>query len=149
MHDDNLELSRGRVLLLEPNTALRSAVLTLLAAERFEAETVDSLDQALARAPSSDHTVALVAWQSMQGLLAEEQRHQLMEISQRLRLVVMVPRRWARLLDATDLRSCVTALIAKPFQADELIDTLAGALQKTPEPNALTSKKQSDSLIRG
>jgi FixJ family two-component response regulator len=139
MSDANLDSTRGQVLLVEPNAALRSAVLTLLAAECFEAEAVDSLDAALSRAVSSDRTVALVAWQSMHGLLSEEHRHHLAELSRRLRLVVMVPRRWARLLDATDLRSCVTGLIAKPFQADELIDTLQQALAQTVEPNALTS----------
>jgi FixJ family two-component response regulator len=139
MSDGKLESSRGQVLLLEPNTALRSAVLTILAAERFEAEAVDSLDQALSQGLNSERTVVLVAWQSMQGLLAEEHRHHLVDISRRARLVVMVPRRWAKLLDATDLRSCVTALIAKPFQADELIETLEMALAQSVEPNALTS----------
>ena len=129
--DGKIDSSRGRVLLVEPNAPLRSAVLTILAAERFEAEALDSLDEALSR--GSDKSVALVAWQSMQGLLTEEHRHHLVEISQTLRLVVMVPRRWARLLDATDLRSCVTALIAKPFHADELIETLQVALAQTVE----------------
>ena len=43
--------------------------------------------------------VALVAWQAMDGLLADDHRHHLQQLTQRLRLVVMVPRAWARLLE--------------------------------------------------
>jgi DNA-binding response OmpR family regulator len=133
------EPSRGRVLLLEPNAALRSAILTVLAAERYEAEAVDCLDDVLARAIAAQHTVALVAWQSMEGLLAEEHRHDLVELSRKLRLVLMVPRRWARLLEATDLPSSVAAMVAKPFEADELIEKLDLALAREVEPSVVSN----------
>jgi DNA-binding response OmpR family regulator len=51
-----------------------------------------------------------------------------------LRLVVMVPRRWARMLEGTDLG--VTGVIAKPFGADELVNSVRQAL--TDEPVALS-----------
>jgi DNA-binding NtrC family response regulator len=139
MPDPVGQSSRGRVLLLEPNAALRSALLTILAADHYETEAVDSLDEVLARAVATERSVALVAWQSMEGLLAEEHRHHLAELSRRLRLVIMVPRRWARLLEATDLPASVTALISKPFEADELISTLDCALA---QPLAAESNPQ-------
>jgi DNA-binding response OmpR family regulator len=139
MLDSVSEPTRGRVLLLEPNAALRSAILTILAEEHFEAESVDSFDAVVAGAASTEPSVALVAWQSMGGLLAEENRHQLMELNRRLQLLIMVPRRWARLLDATDLPSAVAGLISKPFEADELIARLEHALARVSEPTTVTN----------
>ena len=141
MSDVSNEQTRGRVLLLETNSPLRSAIITLLTAERFEVQRVESLDEALSVAMSAERTVALVAWQSMEGLLAEEHREHLMELARQLRLVIMVPRRWARLLEATDLPMCGVALVAKPFEADELIQYIETALGQPLEldAHALTS----------
>ena len=121
----------ARVLLVEPNPTLRSAILSVLAAEQYQVETCASLEQARARADGDDQVVALVAWQSMGGLLTEAQRGQLLEITRRLRLVLMVPRRWSRLLEQTDLGSAVSGLVAKPFEADELLAALHRA-QRAP-----------------
>jgi FixJ family two-component response regulator len=123
----------GRVIVVEPNAALRSALLTLLAAERYEVESCNSLEQVVLRSNNAPHVVALVAWQSMQGLLTEEHRHNLYELTRRLRLVLMVPRRWARLLDQTDLGVVVTGFVAKPFEADELLHALQQALLRPAE----------------
>jgi DNA-binding response OmpR family regulator len=117
-----------RILVLEPNHQLRSAVLSLLAAERYAVEVCDSLEQVLAQHDHARPTVALVAWQSMEGLLAEEHRHTLRALTRRVRMVVMVPRRWARLLDSTDLAATVAGLVAKPFEAEELLEKLQAAL---------------------
>src|SRR5689334_13856043 len=110
-----------RVLLLEPNVALRTAIATILGAERFRVDVVDSLEQLLEEAEPVETSVALVAWQGMHGLLAEERRSDLRDVTRRVRLVVMVPRPWWRLLEGTDLTDAVTGLIAKPFEADELL----------------------------
>jgi len=134
-----MEPSRGRILLLETNAPLRAAIITVLTAERFEVQRVESLTEALSLNISGDHTVALVAWQSMEGLLAEEHRQHLTELTRRLRLVVMVPRRWARLLEATDLPSAGVVLVAKPFEADELIARVESALRQPVPQDAVTS----------
>jgi DNA-binding response OmpR family regulator len=134
-----------RVLLLEPNAALRSAIQSILAAERYETQVVDSLEDALNQFDASDHTIALVAWQTMQGLLAEERRPELAEVNRRLRMVVMVPRRWSKLLEATDLPSSVSGLIAKPFEADELIEALSAAFAASTDdavPDQLVLPRQ-------
>ena len=118
----------AHVLLLEPNVALRSAILTVLAAERYQVDVCESLEQVLARPDRTRHTIALVAWQSMEGLLAEQHRQHLIELTRKLRLVLMVPRRWARLLETTDLTAAVAGLVAKPFEAEELLAKLETAL---------------------
>jgi DNA-binding response OmpR family regulator len=123
-----VDASQGRVLLVEPNPGLRSAILAVLAAERYQVETCESLGEVLIRHDGHAHVIALVAWQSMEGLLAEEHRHRLLALTSRLRLVLMVPRRWARLLEHTDLGMAVAGLVAKPFEADELLATLKHAL---------------------
>jgi DNA-binding response OmpR family regulator len=119
-----LSVSTTRVLLIEPNAALRSAIVTVLDAEGYEVEVCRSLDEAILRSRGSTPLIALVAWQSMQGLLAEQHRQRLVQVTRHLQLVPMVPRRWLQLLDRTDLGVAVAALIAKPFEADELLGTI-------------------------
>src|SRR5207253_4180358 len=92
-------------------------------------ETCDSLGQVLVRSSDAQpDTVVLVAWQAMDGLLADEHRDHLQKLTSRLRLVVMVPRRWSRLLETTDLGDLLAGIIAKPFAADELLAVLRAAV---------------------
>ena len=126
------DASLGHVLLVEPNPALRSAILAVLDAERYQVEACESLEQVLIRQDGRARVIALVAWQSMEGLLAEQHRQRLVEVTSRLQLVLMVPRRWARLLESTDLGAAVAGLILKPFEADELLTTLQHALSAAP-----------------
>ena len=119
------EDARPRVFLLEPNTGLRRAIIDVLSADDFDVEQCESLDQVLART-RGHHNVALVAWQSMEGLLADEHRHHLLELTHRLRLVLMVPRRWQQLLDQSEFG--LAGIIAKPFDADELLASLRQAM---------------------
>ena len=122
------ETATYRVLVLEPNAALRSALVTLLTAEHYGVEAHTSLEQVVAAADGSVDAVGLIAWQSMRGLLAEERRRDLVELAARVRIVVMVPRTWARLLESTEVTRIVAGLVAKPFQADELLGVLKNAL---------------------
>jgi DNA-binding response OmpR family regulator len=135
----NSELGTGRppVLLVEPNSSLRSALLTLLAAAHYAIEACDSLAQVRARTDGRSDVIALVAWQSMDGLLSEDRRDQLVDLTRRVRLVLMVPRRWERLLDKTDLHKTIAGLVLKPFEADELLDALKRALHTPVEVNTV------------
>jgi DNA-binding response OmpR family regulator len=121
--------TQTRVLVIEPNAPLRSAVVAVLTAEQYQVHTCGSLEEVLVRSDGDAQTVALIAWQSMQGLLAEEHRHALVELTCRIRLVLMVPRHWARLLEQTDVASTVAGIVAKPFEADELLHVLRRALR--------------------
>ena len=110
-----------RVLLLEPNAGLRGAIYEVLTAEQYEVEVCQSLDQVTASV-QGERDVALVAWQSMQGLLADEHRHTLRQLTGRLPMVLMVPRRWLQLLDQSEYG--FTGMIAKQFDADALLSTM-------------------------
>jgi len=123
-----LDSEQAHVLLVEPNPTLRSVLLSVLEAERYEVEACDSLEQVRVRVNGHAGAVALVAWQSMEGLLTDERRHNLLELTRQLKLVLMVPRRWASLLERTDLASVVAGLIPKPVDVDELLHTLERVL---------------------
>jgi len=90
----------------------------VLTADGYQVQTCDSLPRLMAHAPFAERDLALVAWQSMQGMLADEHRHELARFAARVPIVLIVPRRWLRLLQQTDL--CATALLPKPFDPDEL-----------------------------
>lgn len=121
------EDARPRVLIVEPNIALRSAIETVLTAQDLTVEVCGTLQQLLVRSEATTPAVALVAWQAMDGLLAEEHRPDLLDLSKRFRLVVMVPRRWLKLLENTDLGVSIAAMIPKPIEADQLIETVERA----------------------
>ena len=82
-----------------------------------------SLDQVVRASAESACDVALVAWQSLGGILAEEHRHDLAEYTRRLHLVIMIPRAWGRLLDAEDLGG--VHFLEKPFTGDELLNCVS------------------------
>ena len=122
------DIPETRVLLVEPNAPLRSAVVAVLNAEQYRVQTCGSLRDVLLHTDGQVPTVALVAWQSMDGLLAEDHRDALVDLTRRVRLVLMVPRHWARLLEQTDVATTVAGMVAKPFAVDELLQVLRRAL---------------------
>ncbi len=121
---------RPCVLLLEPNSGVRRALIELLTVENFRVVECESLEHVLQQAAGGERCqVALIAWQSMEGLLADEHRRRLVQFTRRLQLVVMVPRRWIRLLEQSDLD--LVGMVAKPFDADELLDALRAAATRS------------------
>ena len=125
-----------RVFLVEPNASLRGAVLAVLEGAEFEVTPCDTLDQVLVQTSAEHGAVALVAWQAMDGLLADDHRNHLLKLTHRVRLVIMVPRRWSRLLDATDLGDVVAGIVPKPFEADELIAAVRAASREPVDVSA-------------
>jgi hypothetical protein len=101
---------------------------------------VDALEQILEPTNEAEDCIALVAWQSMRGLLADDRHAELAQISRELRLVVMVPRHWWRLLEETDVPRLVAGLIAKPFHADELMGVLDRAFAIDLEANKVPTR---------
>jgi DNA-binding response OmpR family regulator len=127
--------TRPCVLLLEPNATLRRAIFDVLAAEEYDVEACESLEQVIRRGDGDSGKVALVAWQAMDGMLADNRREQLTELTRRVRLVLMVPRRWRRLLDDSEFG--FAGLVSKPFDADELLDGLQQALTRAAQPTPI------------
>ena len=111
-------------------------MLAVLEGAEFEVTLCDTLDQVLLQTSAEHGAVALVAWQAMDGLLADEHRNHLLNLTRRVRLVIMVPRRWSRLLDATDLGDIVAGIVAKPFEADELIGAVRAASRESVDVSA-------------
>jgi DNA-binding response OmpR family regulator len=107
-----------RLFLLESNTTVRDAIHYVLCAEGYDIQACDSLPQLIAHAPFADGDFALLAWQSMDGLLSETHRHDMAQLAELLPIVLIVPRRWLRLLTPGDFS--VTALLPKPFDPEEL-----------------------------
>ena len=135
-----LALTPVRVLLVEPSARLRSNIVDLLAAEGYDVQACDSVEQVLGRALGHDAEVALVAWQNMQTLLAEEHRHDLWELTRRLRVILTVPRRWGRILEGTDLG--VAELLATPFTADELLSGIRRSLLDSVSRSGLGAERR-------
>ncbi|MBV9577463.1 MAG: response regulator transcription factor [Chloroflexi bacterium] len=118
-------------MLLEPKLDLRRALQELLSAEGYTVEACGSLEELIERHTAAHSDLALAAWQSLDGLLADEHRHDLAQLTNRIPMVIMVPRVWLRVLQPLDL--AVRGLLAKPFDADELLACVAGSIQ-SPEP---------------
>jgi DNA-binding response OmpR family regulator len=114
------------VFVLEPKPDLRHALEDLLSAEGYGVEACESLQDLLARSTTTRCDLALTAWQCLQGLLAEEHRHDLVQLSSRIPLVIMVPRSWLRVLQPLDL--AVRGLLAKPFDADKLLECVSRSI---------------------
>jgi DNA-binding response OmpR family regulator len=124
-----------RVFVLEPKPDLRRAVEEVLGAEGYTVESCTSLQDLLTRSSLSHCDLALTAWQSMEGLLADEHRHDLVQLASRIPLVIMVPRSWLRALQPLDL--AVRGLLAKPFDAEELLECVSRSIgAAAPRPSA-------------
>ena len=117
--------SPRRVLLLEPSPSLRQAVEAVLSAEGYLVTPCDSIEQLVARAHESAPELALAAWQTLNGLLSDERRHDLAAVTRRVRLVLMVPRSWLRILQPGELG--LAGLLAKPIDPDELLECVRRA----------------------
>jgi FixJ family two-component response regulator len=129
--------TRTHVFVVEPNVAVREGIVDILASERYEVEVCASLGQVIRAAASHPRSVALVAWQGMDGLLTEEHRHELVEFVRRLHLVIMVPRRWARLLDTDAVGRA--ELLEKPFDGDGLLASIRRASSSSLDQPAAAS----------
>jgi len=110
----------ARVFVVEPNAALRAGMVEILESERYAVYPCGSLDEVMREDARVRCDVALVAWQSMNGLLSDDNRRDLAECVQRLHLVIMVPQSWGRMLESEDLGGAV--LLQKPFRAEQLLD---------------------------
>ena len=116
-------MSRGRVLLLEDDLALCSLLEEALGSEELEVETCDSFESLYARASSRRGDVVVADfWGGAHRALDDVARQQLHELGSVLPLVLLTGRSWAVGTTAGELG--VRAVIHKPFDLNELIETL-------------------------
>jgi two-component system, NtrC family, nitrogen regulation response regulator GlnG len=120
-------MSRGRVLLLEDDLALRGVLQEALASEQFEVITCESFETLRAAAAAAEGDVAVADfWGMAHRSLDDLARQQLQELNQLVPVMLVTGRSWAAATTAEALG--VRAMIRKPFDLDELIDTLTQIL---------------------
>lgn len=124
-------MSRGRVLLLEDDLALCGLLEEALASEHLEVLSCDSFESLFkaAQARSGDVVVADF-WGGAHRALDDVARQQLRELGQLLPVVLLTGRSWAVGTTAEELG--VRAIVHKPFDLNDLIETVNGILQAPP-----------------
>jgi|ERR671930_1093903 DNA-binding NtrC family response regulator len=122
-------MSRGRVLLLEDDPALRGLLEEALTSEGLEVQVCDSFAalQASAAAGGGDLVVADF-WGGAQRELDEPAREQMRELSRLLPVVLLTGRTWA--VGASAESVGVRSLIRKPFDLGDLLEAVDEALSE-------------------
>ena len=124
-------MSRGRVLLLEDDLALCGLLEEALASEDLEVLTRDSYESlyGAAQARLGDVVVADF-WGGAHRALDEVARQQLEDLGRLLPVILLTGRSWA--VGTTAEQLGVRAIVHKPFDLNDLIETVAQILQSTP-----------------
>jgi DNA-binding NtrC family response regulator len=122
-------MSRARVLLLEDDVALRGLLFEALTAEDFDVLGFDNIG-ALRQAVASEPADLIVAdfWGGGQRTLLEHDREEIRALAQQLPVILLTGRSWAAQTSADELGA--RALMRKPFDLEDLLDTVARALQQ-------------------
>ena len=120
-------MSRGRVLLLEDDVALRGLLQEALLAEGFAVTIHESFEQL--RTAAAEHRADIVVadfWGGGQRTLLESDREEIRELGALLPVILLTGRSWAAETTAEELGAL--GLMRKPFDLDELIRALEAAL---------------------
>jgi two-component system nitrogen regulation response regulator GlnG len=122
-------MSRGRVLLLEDDSALRSLLQEALSTEDFEVIVCDSYAEIRATAArASGHVIVADFWGGGQRHLSAVDRDEIHELGLLLPVILLTGRTWAAEATAAELGA--RALIRKPFDLDVLMGAIESALQR-------------------
>jgi DNA-binding NtrC family response regulator len=120
-------MSRGRVLLLEDDLALRGLLHEVLDLEDFEVVLCESYDAIRAAAADAVGDIVVADfWGGAHRTLSETGRDQIGALGQLLPVVLLTGRTWAYGMTAQDLGAW--ALMRKPFDLDDLLHVLDDAL---------------------
>jgi DNA-binding NtrC family response regulator len=124
-------MSRGRVLLLEDDLALCGLLEEALASEDLEVVTCDSFESLSGAAEArSGEVVVADFWGGAHRALDDLARGQLRDLGQLLPVVLLTGRSWAVGTTADELG--VRAIVHKPFDLNDLIETVNRILQSPP-----------------
>jgi DNA-binding NtrC family response regulator len=120
-------MTRGQVLLLEDDLALRGLLEEALVGEDFEVHAAVSYAEVrdVAARQAADLVIADF-WGDSQRSLPEDERQEIRELGALLPLVLLTGRSWAA--DTTAAELGARALIRKPFDLDHLLQTVERAL---------------------
>jgi DNA-binding response OmpR family regulator len=116
-------MTRGRVLLLEDDLALRGLLLEALAGEDFGVEAFDSIgDVSAAAAAGAGDLVVADFWGDSQRTLPDHERDEVRALGSLLPVIMLTGRTWAA--DTTAAELGAHALLRKPFDLDDLLQTV-------------------------
>ena len=115
----------GRVLLVEPDSALAEVLVQVLNDLGYDCRRCRSVVEVGAAATGRPGELAILDTLHVPGLLAEEHRHALAMLSRVVPLVLLVGDRWQGELLAEDLG--VAAVLTKPFDLDRLQQAVEAA----------------------
>ena len=121
-------MSRGRVLLLEDDLALRGLLHEVLGLEDFEVLLCESYETIRAAAADAQGDIVVADfWGTAQRTLSDSGRAQIVELAQLMPVVLLTGRTWAYGVTAEELGA--RALMHKPFDLDELLSVIDDVLQ--------------------
>jgi DNA-binding response OmpR family regulator len=121
-------MSRGRVLLLEDDLALRGLLHEVLGLEGFDVVACESYDE-IRQAAANERGDIIVAdfWGGAQRTLNQAGRDQIHALAGLLPVVLLTGRSWASETTAAELGA--RALMRKPFDLDDLLKAIESVLQ--------------------
>jgi DNA-binding response OmpR family regulator len=121
-------MSRGRVLVLEDDVALRGLLHEVLQMEDFEVTVCDSFEQVRdAAAQGRGDIIVADFWGGPQRSLTEAGRRQIRELGQLLPIILLTGRSWAAEMSAKELGAI--GIMRKPFDLEELLRAIEAGLQ--------------------
>jgi DNA-binding response OmpR family regulator len=120
-------MSRGRVLVLEDDLALRGLLEEVLQLETFEVIICESFEE-IRGAAAAGRADIIVAdfWGGPQRSLSQTGREQIRDLSRLLPIILLTGRTWAGETTAEELGA--RALMRKPFDLEDLLKAIETAL---------------------
>lgn len=120
-------MTRGRVLLLEDDLALRGLLMEALGGEEFEVTPCETFAETRERAGERQADLVIADfWGGSQRTLPDNERQEILDLCRLLPVILLTGRTWAAEISADELNA--QALIRKPFDLDDLIQTIDRAL---------------------
>jgi two-component system nitrogen regulation response regulator GlnG len=120
-------MTRGRVLLLEDDRALRGLLQEALAIEGFDVLACESFQQIHDAAQKHEADIVVADfWGGSQRTLPDNERQEIRQLGSFLPVVLLTGRSWAADITASELGA--RAVIRKPFDLDHLLLAVDAAL---------------------
>jgi DNA-binding response OmpR family regulator len=120
-------MTRGAVLLLEDDVALRGLLLEALTGEDFAVQPCEDFDHLRQRAAERAADLVIADfWGGSQRVLPDDERAQILELCSLLPVILLTGRSWAADTTASELGA--RALMTKPFDLGNLLDTVERVL---------------------
>jgi two-component system nitrogen regulation response regulator GlnG len=120
-------MTRGRVLLLEDDRALRGLLQEALTIEGFNVTTCETFQEI--RDAAQKHEADIIVadfWGGSQRTLPDNERQEIVQLGSFLPVVLLTGRTWAADVTAGELGA--RAVIRKPFDLDNLLSAVDMAL---------------------